>query len=137
MRTGKEELKMNTSEAKLLLFLGSSYSVNQKRKPKKKKKEKFPQREVLKALQIQVAEVGWAVKDLGLLHSGNSLHCFWSPEELPMVGGGDKQPSLISGSPGSSYIYPCINPTIYPPVHHSATYLSTHLAICKCTYLPI
>lgn len=32
MRTGKEELKMNTSEAKLRLFLGNCYSVNQKRK---------------------------------------------------------------------------------------------------------
>lgn len=66
---------MNTSEAaKLLLFLGNSYSVNQKRKLKK-----IPTERALKALQTQVAEVGWAVKDLGLLHSVslsvNSLHC--------------------------------------------------------------
>lgn len=41
---------MNTSEAKLLLFLGSSYSVNQKRKPKKKKKGKIPTERSLESL---------------------------------------------------------------------------------------
>lgn len=135
MRAGKEELKMNTSEAKLLLFLGSSHSVNQKRKPKKKKKEKFPQSEVLKVLQIQVAEVGWAVKDLGLLHNGNSFHCFWSPEELPIVGSGDKHPSLVLQVP-YTYTHVSIQLHTHLLIIHLPIYPPT-LAICKCTHLPI
>lgn len=87
---------MNTSKAKLLLFLGNSYSVNQKRKVKKGKN---PTERALKALQTQVAEVGWVVRDLGLLcgvsFSVSSVHFPRSPEELPMVCGGDKHPSLV------------------------------------------